>query len=156
MLPLWRRQSRRDAIRTGLLARVCERAAPQVETLLVSRNGGDSVYNPAGFELLPDKFPGEGPPSGVLAGLSRVRVGVYAFLVTFSCDTPFVSSDPVARLREALFATDAGYCIAWRSGDDHRAIALWRVHCMDPISTAFVRPGAVAARTHARRLSFDR
>jgi len=120
----------------ALLDRVCERAAPQVETLLVSRNDG-GVYKPASLELLPDEFPGEGPLAGVLAGLARARAGGYAFMATFSCDTPFFPRETVALLHDRLATSGANICVAAHNGIEHRALAVWRTNCELALSSAF-------------------
>ena len=118
-----------------LLSRACRRAAPQVETLLISR--GDTAHAPQGFELLPDEYPGEGPLAGILAGMARARSRGYPLLATFACDTPFVPANSVDLLRDGLSGTVADYCVTRRDGVEHHAIALWRVRCLETLSTAF-------------------
>jgi molybdopterin-guanine dinucleotide biosynthesis protein A len=106
-----------------------------VNTLLISR--GDRSHRPQGFELLPDEYPGEGPLAGILAGLTRARSDGYDLLATFAGDTPFFPNDAVGRLWDVLCETSADYCVASRGGNEHHAIALWRVCCLEPLSTAF-------------------
>lgn len=121
----------------ALLSHVCDRAAPQVDRLLVNRNGGVTSGVPAGCVVLPDDFPGEGPLAGILAGLAYAHTEGFPHVATFPCDTPFFPRDVVARLRAGLAASDADICVARRGSDEQQAFALWSVGCIPALADAF-------------------
>lgn len=121
----------------SLLDRVCERAAPQVQTLLINRNDDGNHGKSRRFETLPDAFPGEGPLAGVLAGLARARDEGYAVVATFPCDTPLLPRDTVASLYGGLTASHADICVAKHNAAEQFAVALWRVSCAPVLLNAF-------------------
>lgn len=121
----------------NLLTHVCDRAAGQVDTLLVNHNNDAMTYQRTGYETLADEYPDHGPLAGVLAGLAYASACGHAYVAIFACDMPFVPHDCVTRLRAGLDATDADYAIAWHGGREHRAAALWRMRCLTPLSNAF-------------------
>ncbi len=128
-----------SAILSGktLLSHICDRAAPQVDRLLVNRSGGVTSGVPAGCAVLPDYFPGEGPLAGVLAGLTHARAEGFPHVATFPCDTPFFPCDVVARLRAGLSASDADVCVARRGSDEQHTFALWSVGSIPALTEAF-------------------
>ncbi|MBS0274693.1 MAG: molybdenum cofactor guanylyltransferase [Proteobacteria bacterium] len=118
-----------------LAERAAQRAAPQVERLLVNRNDGWPLTLP--FSVLNDRHPGEGPLAGVLAGLAHASEQGFTHLATFSCDAPFFPHDCVERLMAALTDSSAEACFA-RSGDVmHWTFALLRAGCAPALEAAF-------------------
>ena len=84
-----------------LLDLVIERAAPQVERLVLSANGDPQRFGPIGPPVVPDSVgAGLGPLAGVLAGLdwAAEQVPEAGYLASFATDTPFFPFDLVPRL----------------------------------------------------------
>lgn len=117
----------------SLLAHVVARAAPQVDALVL--NGPEDAAG-TNLSLVPDCRPSEGPLGGLLAGLSWAKVQGFAYVATFSCDTPFFPTDIVARLHRAL--SDGAECAMARCRDQvHGTFALVRTSSLDRIEEAF-------------------
>ena len=84
-----------------LLDRVIERAAPQVERLVLNANGDPERFGPIGLPVVADSVgAGLGPLAGVLAGLdwAAEQVPGAGHLASFATDTPFFPLDLVPRL----------------------------------------------------------
>ncbi|MBK9019285.1 MAG: molybdenum cofactor guanylyltransferase [Sulfuritalea sp.] len=107
-----------------LVQRVLVRLAPQVDSVLISANRNLERYAGFGCPVLGDTIPGyAGPLAGLQAALSRAATPL---LVSAPCDSPFLPTDLVARLRAALDANHADLAVA-RAGDRvHRAFCLLR------------------------------
>ena len=121
-----------------LLKRVCDRAAPQVEKLLINRNFGSSPRVSGEYEYLPDGWPGEGPLAGILAAHEYALLHGFTHVASFPCDAPFLPADLVNRLREQLIAAKADYCIARCGVQEHHAFALWDVTCAAMLKSRFL------------------
>jgi molybdenum cofactor guanylyltransferase len=121
-----------------LLQRVCDRAASQVNRLVVNRNSGSASLASGEYEVLPDGWPGEGPLGGILAALEYALSHGFTHVASFPCDAPFLPADLVNRLREQLIAAKADYCIARCGEQEHRAFALWDVTCAALLKSAFL------------------
>lgn len=102
-----------------LIDHVIARLTPQVQAVAVSHNG-----NPASNgTVLPDDRMGQGPMSGILAGL-RWADGIGAsHVATVATDTPFFPDDLVARLMHA----DAPVALAAGPDRLHATFGLWSV-----------------------------
>ena len=84
----------------ALVTRVMERLAPQVDILLINANRNLDAYAALGCPIVSDRIEGfAGPLVGIHAGLT---VCTTPLLVTAPCDVPFLPSDLVARLYDAL------------------------------------------------------
>ena len=87
-----------------MAAWVLERLAPQVDEIIVNANQNLDAYARFGHHVVPDAIGGfAGPLAGLHAGLS---VAAHPLAVTVPCDSPFLPPDLVARLRDALGASD--------------------------------------------------
>jgi molybdopterin-guanine dinucleotide biosynthesis protein A len=103
---------------------VLDRLAPQVDSVLVSDNRNLSRYASCGHPVLPDRLGGfAGPLAGLQAGLAQATTPL---LVTAPCDSPFLPTDLVARLHDALVAQQAELAVACADGRAHRAFCLLR------------------------------
>jgi len=81
-----------------------ERLAPQVDELIVNANQNRSDYARFGFRVIADELSGfAGPLAGLHAGMKAASRDL---VVTVPCDSPFLPSDLVARLRAALGANE--------------------------------------------------
>ncbi len=121
----------------SLLHHVCERAAPQVERLLINCNGEISSEIDHDYDVLTDDHPGDGPLAGILAGLERAAADDCALLAMFPCDTPFFPVDLVARLYAKLERSSADFCLPYRDNDAHRTFGLWHVSCAQDLARGF-------------------
>lgn len=121
----------------SLIDRVCQRAAPQVDRLVVNRAQKLPVALTTPYEILNDEYPGEGPLAGILAGLSYAGLSGYSHLATFSCDTPFFPPDVVTRQWHVLAARDAAVCVARQGARRHHAFALLKTECTPALTAAF-------------------
>ncbi len=101
-----------------LVRRVALRLAPQVEGLLISANRNLERYAAVGSVLSDDDgLPAwSGPLAGVAAGLAAWPG---RWLVTVSCDTPFLPADLAPRLVRAAQAQGAPIAVACAQGRRH-------------------------------------
>src|SRR6478735_5870112 len=82
-----------------MVAHVIERLAPQVHSILVNANRNPEAYAEFGHRVVSDEIEGfAGPLAGFERGLAHATT---PFLVTVPCDSPFLPTDLVERLRAA-------------------------------------------------------
>jgi molybdopterin-guanine dinucleotide biosynthesis protein A len=127
-----------------LLAHALERAAPQVDRLMLNANGDPARF--AGFDLLvvPDVVGGfAGPLAGVLTGMTWAAEHApgCSWIATFACDAPFFPRDLVARLREAVAREGADMACAASRGRTHPVFGLWPVTRRDELERAMRAEG---------------
>jgi molybdenum cofactor guanylyltransferase len=115
-----------------------ERFAPQVDELLINANQNIDAYAAFGHRVIPDAIAGfAGPLAGLHRGLSEAR---YDLVATVPCDSPFLPSDLVSRLRGRLEQEHAQLAVA-RTGDQpHPVFCLCRKSVLDNL-TAFLENG---------------
>lgn len=130
-----------------LLQWVVERAAPQVDALVVNTNSnsGQDIVSPT-IARLADERPGEGPLAGILAALRYAGARGFTHVASFACDTPFFPQDTVARLWCSLYNAHAGYAVARCRETAHRIFALWTVSWLQTLEAAFAK-GARSMQT---------
>lgn len=93
-----------------LAGHVLRRLAPQVRTVAINANRNQEAYAALGAPVLPDELTGfEGPLAGLQTGLRHCATDL---LVTAPCDSPFLPSDLVQRLRDALVTQEADLALA--------------------------------------------
>jgi molybdenum cofactor guanylyltransferase len=112
-----------------LLQHVIDRLGPQVDDLLINANGDPSRFAEFGCDVIADEMPDfPGPLAGILAGLQWTREmrPDADWLVSCSCDCPFLPSDLVSRLVTAAKQADAPIAIAASGLRHHPVIAAWR------------------------------
>lgn len=107
-----------------MVAWVLERFAPQVDEVLINANQNPERYGAFGYRVVPDRVGGfAGPLAGLHRGLAEAA---YPLVATVPCDSPFLPTDLVARLRSALEAQQADLAVA-RTGDQpHPVFCLCR------------------------------
>lgn len=115
----WRGQS--------LLDRMIDRAAPQVDQLVISSNSlAQPLYRslPVIRDPLPD-YPG--PLAGIAGALAwqRKEAAHCDWLATFATDTPFVPTDFVAACLDKARVTRTDAVYACYGDKHHYAMALW-------------------------------
>ena len=128
----------------AILARVIERARPQVAALMLNANGDAARFAAFALPVRADVVEGfAGPLAGVLTGMAWARECVprARWLASFASDAPFLPRDLVARLLEALEAGRAEIACAASGGRSHPVFALWPVALMDDLRRALVQDG---------------
>jgi len=117
---------------------VLDRLAPQVGTVLINANQNLARYAEFGCPVVPDRIRDfAGPLAGLHAALAYATTPLVA---TAACDSPFLPTDLVQRLRNALEAENAELAVA-RTGDRaHRAFCLVRCQLL-PQLEAFLASG---------------
>ena len=107
-----------------MVAAVIERFAPQVGELLINANQNVEVYAQFGYRVIPDVIGGfAGPLAGLHAALSAAS---HPLVATAPCDSPFLPTDAVARLHEAMSANDAQLTVAKTGEQAHPVFCLCR------------------------------
>ncbi len=102
-----------------MVAHVIERFAPQVDLLIINANRSLVEYGAFGYPVISDELGGfAGPLAGLHAGLKACST---PFIVTAPCDCPFLPSELVARLFEALQQDIAELAVA-KTGDQAQPV----------------------------------
>ncbi len=117
-----------------LLSWVIERAAPQVDEILVSANGDPARFAAFGFPVLADRIGGHlGPVAGILSGLAWMKAyrPEAQWLATFACDTPFFPHDLVTRLAAKAEDTRSLVGVAASGGRQHGVFAVWSARIVE-------------------------
>jgi molybdopterin-guanine dinucleotide biosynthesis protein A len=112
-----------------LLAHALARIAPQTSAILINSNSDAAKYRGFGATVAPDVVPGfHGPLAGLLTGMiwARERHGA-SHVLSVPCDTPFLPTDLVRRLEQAMRCGRAEIAIARDAEDRHPVIGLWPV-----------------------------
>jgi molybdopterin-guanine dinucleotide biosynthesis protein A len=124
-----------------LLARIIERAAPQIGPLMLNVNGDGSRFATFGLPVVADVVGGyAGPLAGVLTGLEWAAGHAPGcdWVASFACDAPFLPRDLVARLRTAVEDQNADMACARSNGRDHPVFGLWPVRLAAELRHALV------------------
>jgi molybdopterin-guanine dinucleotide biosynthesis protein A len=86
------------------------RLSPQVGGMMINANQNLGPYEAFGVPVWPDEMPDfAGPLAGLQTALAHCDT---PYLVTAPCDSPFLPTDLVARLSEALTAAQADLAVA--------------------------------------------
>ncbi len=108
----------------ALAAHAIERLAPQVDEILVNANRNPEAWAQFGHRVIADGIPGyAGPLAGFERGLAHARGRLVA---TVPCDSPFLPTDLVARLRSALEREGADLAVAKTGEQPHPVFCLMR------------------------------
>lgn len=113
-----------------LLARIIERARPQVDALVLNANGDPARFAAYGLPVAPDVIAGfAGPLAGVLTGMdwAAANTGDARWIATFPTDAPFLPQDMVARLLAAVADDAVDLACAASAGRAHPVAGLWPV-----------------------------
>ena len=107
-----------------MVAHVLERLQPQVDEVLVNANRNAAEYERFGHRVIADEIAGfAGPLAGFERGLAHAKGD---FLVTVPCDSPFLPTDLVSRLRNALEKEGADLAVAKTGEQAHPVFCLMR------------------------------
>lgn len=121
-----------------LAAWVAERLGPQVDELLINANQNGERYASFGYPVVPDRIPDfAGPLAGLHAALSAAT---HPLVATAPCDSPFLPTDLVARLYQALSVADAELAVARTFDQPHPVFCLCRRHLL-PHLTDYLASG---------------
>ncbi len=129
---------------TTILARVIERAAPQVAALALNANGDPARFADYRLPVVADSIPDfAGPLAGILAGLDWAAAsGAGAdHVASFATDAPFLPRDLVARFAAAREGEGADLVCAASGGRTHPVFGLWPVALREALRRAMVEEG---------------
>lgn len=127
-----------------LLAHVIERLRPQVAGLVLNANGEPARFAAFGLPVVADSIPDyAGPLAGILAGLdwTAAQRPDCPMIATVATDAPFLPTDLVARMAQALAGEGADLACAASGGRTHPVIGLWPVRLRDDLRRALVEEG---------------
>ena len=127
-----------------LLAHLRDRAAPQVDRLVLNANGDPARFADYGLPVVADgvaDFPG--PLAGVLAGLDWAAEAVPGcrWVASFACDAPFLPRDLVTRFLAAVDQEGADLACAASRGRRHPVFGLWPVALRESLRAALAEEG---------------
>ena len=101
---------------------VLQRFSPQVDEILINANRNIDQYARYGYRVISDKVKDF---SGPLAGLQRALTeATHDLVATVPCDSPFLPTDLIARLREALENKNADITVAKTGEQAHPVFCL--------------------------------
>jgi molybdopterin-guanine dinucleotide biosynthesis protein A len=127
-----------------ILARVIERARPQVAALMLNANGDPARFAAFDLPVAADVVEGfAGPLAGVLTGMDWARAHRLdcPWVVTIATDTPFFPADLVARMVAAVERDGADLACAASGGRAHPVFGLWPVRLADELRAAMLDEG---------------
>jgi molybdopterin-guanine dinucleotide biosynthesis protein A len=133
-----------------------QRAAPQVDLLMVSTNAPVPPRAFTGMAVIGDAVPGfRGPLAGILAGLEwlAARPGHGRWLVSFSVDSPFFPLDLVVTLAAEVRSDDGPVPVLAASGGRvHPVFGLWPVTLAPVLNGYLLDQEQSAVMPFARRV----
>lgn len=94
----------------------------------IAINGSDSSNDPLShldFDYIEDKHQ-QGPLSGILSALIWGKTNQYPAIITLACDTPFITTDWLHYLWQALQQTNKPAVISSNNGEVHPLCGIWR------------------------------
>ena len=107
-----------------------ERLAPQVDEIIINANQNLDAYGALG-RVVADEITGfAGPLAGLHAGMKAAR---HALVVTVPCDSPFLPSDLVSRLKDNLKENDVA--VAKTGTQAHPVFSLVRKDLVENLQT---------------------
>jgi molybdopterin-guanine dinucleotide biosynthesis protein A len=100
-----------------MVAHVIKRLAPQVDELLINANRNIEQYASFGYRVIVDAIDGfAGPLAGLERGLAQAA---HELVVTVPCDSPFLSTQLVRRLRAAMQSACTDLAVARTGTQPH-------------------------------------
>ena len=127
-----------------LLARVIERVAPQVGTLILNANGDPARFAAYDVPVVADVVEGyAGPLAGILTALDWAAENAphSPLVASFATDAPFLPRDLVETMAEARDLAGADLACAVSEGRAHPVIGLWPVELRFDLREALVEQG---------------
>jgi molybdopterin-guanine dinucleotide biosynthesis protein A len=111
-----------------ILARILERAKPQVDALVLNANGDTARFASYGLPIVSDPIEGfAGPLAGVLAGMdwAAAHLPEAELIASFATDAPFFPRDLVRQLAVTLEEGGFDLACAMSGGQAHPVFGLW-------------------------------
>jgi molybdenum cofactor guanylyltransferase len=127
-----------------LLDHVIARLRPQVTGLVLNANGDPARFAAYGLPVVADSIPDyAGPLAGVLAGLDWAADNRpdCPMVVSVATDAPFLPTDLVSRMAEAMAVEGADMACAASGGQAHPVIGLWPVRLREDLRRALIDEG---------------
>jgi len=127
-----------------ILQHVIDRAAPQVDRLLLNANGDPNRFQKYNLAISSDSIDDfAGPLAGVLTGLDWAieHMPSCKWVVTFPTDTPFFPKNLVSRLFDSVSNGRGTLACAASGFRNHPAFGIWPVHLRDALKIALVDEG---------------
>lgn len=124
-----------------ILAHVIERVRHQVDDLVLNANGYPERFAAFGLPVVPDVVDGfAGPLAGVLTGMEWAKKNHpnCRWVVTIATDTPFLPTDLVTRLLDAVEREEADLAAASSGGRSHPVFGLWPVDKAEALRRAMI------------------
>jgi len=142
-----------------LIQHVLDRFGPQVDRLIVNANGDPARLPVTGFPIIADTVEGfAGPLAGILAALdwAATHAPDLRWVASVATDCPFLPSDLVTRLHQAVMAGAAELGCARSAGRVHPVIGLWPVWLRGDLRAYLVAEGGrkIDAWTARHRLAY--
>lgn len=122
-----------------ILQRIVERVRPQVRHLVLNANGDPARFAAYGLPVVADSVAGfAGPLAGVLAGLdwAAEHAPDCPVVVTAPTDAPFLPTDLVESLWQAVRLEGADLACAASNGQAHPVVGLWPVRLREDLRRA--------------------
>lgn len=117
---------------------VLERLAPQADEVLLNANQNTARYEAFGYPVIGDQIAGfAGPLAGLHAALTRAT---HPLVAAVPCDSPFLPTDLLARLRTAITRAGADVVTARTFDQPQPVFCLCRRDLL-PRLTAFLAAG---------------
>lgn len=117
---------------------VLERLAPQADEVLLNANQNTARYEAFGYPVIGDQIAGfAGPLAGLHAALTRAT---HPLVAAVPCDSPFLPTDLLARLRTAITRAGADVVTA-RTFDQAQPVFCLCRRDLLPRLTAFLAAG---------------
>jgi molybdopterin-guanine dinucleotide biosynthesis protein A len=124
-----------------ILARIVERAQPQVERLALNANGDPTRFAEYQLPVVADGVPGfAGPLAGILAGLdwAAEHAAECSHIASFAGDAPFLPRDLVGRFVASVTTGGAELACAASGGRTHPVCGLWPVALRNALRRAMI------------------
>lgn len=124
-----------------ILKRSIARIKPQVSHLILNANGDKSRFSTFGLDVVSDVIEGyAGPLAGVLTGMEWTVQNrpECPWVATFPTDAPFLPTDLVSRLMQAIKTEKTEMACATSKGRTHPPIAVWPVRLKDDLRRAML------------------
>ena len=147
-----------------LLAHMIERAAPQVDVLILNANGDTARFDNYNLPVIADVVEGfAGPLAGIHSALQWTQDNYprAKWVVSFATDAPFFPVTMVEKFHQAQRTHVAQIVCAQSHGRDHPVFALWSVGLVDALLKAMVdenlrKIDLWTSRFVTHRVNFDR
>ena len=124
-----------------ILARIIDRVRDQVSRLVINANGDPQRFAEFGLPVVADIVPDfAGPLAGVLSGMdwAAEHAPDCRWIASIPTDAPFLPTNLVARLHEALVGENAELACAASAGRVHPVVGLWPVEMRAQLRQALV------------------